>query len=327
MSLDPLEYMSITGYFHTGKGYPSSFSPSTSYGPKMRLIKKFLKRFQLVKDVQRAIHAPKAKRRGVALASIASFNLPANLEFRKNADAIAHIEGMFSPLSIAVMDMMLSFQESLSAKGDILEIGTYKGKSAALLGRHLKDGERLVLVDVTDYLDPIAVEPFKDRTDFILSDSSKLRRSLPRYGERHHTFRFIHIDASHGYEETFRELEMANELLAPLGIISLDDFTNLNYSQNIAAIFKYLYTAGSDFVMLLTTNEKGYVCRKSDFDHYADLVLRRSVAEMKSRDMDVVLARTSFGPEYKAFYLRGREPGEAGPFYGVEIYAPEIAGY
>jgi len=110
------------------------------------------------------------------------------------------------------MDMMLSLQESLTAEGDILEIGTYKGKSAALLGHHLRDGERLALVDVTDYLDPTAIEPFKGRTDFTLSDSSKLRTALPRYRERHRTFRFIHIDASHGYEETFRELGMANEL-------------------------------------------------------------------------------------------------------------------
>jgi len=125
---------------------------------------------------------------------------------------VQRIEGMFSPFSIAVMDMMLSLQESLTAEGDILEIGTYKGKSAALLGHHLRDGERLALVDVTDYLDPTAIEPFKGRTDFTLSDSSKLRTALPRYRERHRTFRFIHIDASHGYEETFRELGMANEL-------------------------------------------------------------------------------------------------------------------
>lgn len=234
---------------------------------------------------------------------------------------------MFSPFSIGVMDMMLSFQESLPAKGDILEIGTYKGKSAALLGRHLRNGERLVLVDIADYLDPAAIEPFKSRTDFILSDSSKLRRTLPRYRNRHHTFRFIHIDASHGYEETFRELELANELLAPLGIISLDDFTNLNYSQNIAAIFKYLHTAGSDLVMLLTTDEKGYLCRKNDFDGFADLVLRRSLAELKSRGLDIVLARTSYGPEYKAFYLRYKLPDETESFYGTAIYARHLVGF
>jgi predicted O-methyltransferase YrrM len=203
----------------------------------MRTIKDLLKKLRIVRDIHQAIEVPRTKRREMALAAIENLKLPTNLEFQKSTNAVQRIEGMLSPFSIAVMDMMLSFQESLPAKGDILEIGTYKGKSAALLGRHLRNQERLVLVDILDNLDPAALAPFKSRTDFILSDSSKLRKSLPRYRDRHRTFRFIHIDASHGYEETFRELELANELLAPLGIIFLDDFTNLNYSQNIAAIW------------------------------------------------------------------------------------------
>ena len=297
------------------------------YGPKMRAIKNYLKRFQLARDLHQAIEAPRTKRRETDLATIEKLTLPINVGFQESADAVQRIEGMLSPFSIAVMDMMLSFQESLPAKGDILEIGTYKGKSAALLGRHLRDGEQLVLVDIADHLDPAAIEPFKGKTDFILSDSSALRKSLPRYSDRHRTFRFIHIDASHGYEETFRELELANELLAPLGIISLDDFTNLNYSQNIAAIFKYLYTGGSDLVMLLTTNEKGYLCRKAEFDRFADFILQRSIAELKSRSTVALLARTAYGPEYKAFYLRDRNPGETGSFYGKEFYIRQLVGY
>ena len=183
------------------------------------------------------------------------------------------------------------------------------------------------LVDIADHLDPAAIEPFKGKTDFILSDSSALRKSLPGYHDRHRTFRFIHIDASHGYEETFRELELANELLAPFGIIALDDFTNLNYSQNIAAIFKYLYTAGSDLVMLLATDEKGYLCREAEFDRLADLILQRSIAEMKSRSTDAVLARTAYRPGYKAFYLRGRDPGETGSFYAKELHARQLVGF
>jgi len=107
----------------------------------------------------------------------------------------------------------------------------------------------------------------------------------------------------------------------------MDDFTNLNYSQNIAAIFKYLYTSGTDLVMLLTTDEKGYLCRKRAFDRFADIILSRSIAELKSRNVDVLLARTSYVPEYKAFYLRGRSPGETGSFYGEEIFARAIIGY
>jgi hypothetical protein len=119
---------------------------------------------------------------------------------------------------------------------------------------------------------------------------------------------------------------MADELLASQGIISMDDFTNLNYSQNIAAIFKYLHTIRTDLVMLLTTDEKAYLCRRKDSPLFADLILKTGAAEMRSRGIDTVLARTAYGPEYKAFYLRARNTGESGIFYGKEIYLSQIIG-
>jgi hypothetical protein len=59
---------------------------------------------------------------------------------------------------------------------------------------------------------------------------------------------------------------------------------------------------------------------------FADLVLHRSVAELKSRSVDAVLARTAYGPEYKAFHPRGRGPGETAALYGLDIYSRQIAG-
>ena len=262
----------------------------------------------------------------VDLRAIEAKVLPPDLQFQHLATQAEKIEGMLSAFSMAAVDMMLSFQEGLGAKGSILEIGTYRGKSAVILGAHLRDAERLVLVDINDYLDRAAIDPIKDATDFIVAPSEKLRSALPGYRTRRGSFRFIHIDASHGYEETFQELGMADELLAPLGIIALDDFTNLNYSQNIAAIFKYLFTTDTKLTPLVVTDEKAYLCRREEFDLFAPLVLNTALAEMKSRGIDPVLARTSFGAEYKAFYLRGRLPEEEGGFYGESIYRTAIVG-
>ncbi len=292
----------------------------------MHAVKQFLWRFEVVRNLAHAIRGTRPTPNRQDLQAIEHFSLPGNTEFQKTAEDIERIEGMFSPFSMAAVDMMLAFQESLEAKGDMLEIGTYRGKSAALLGTHLRDGERLTLVDIEDYLDPAAISGFKGRTEFIHAPSSKLRSGMPNYGARRSTFRFIHIDASHGYEETFHELAMADELLANRGLIAMDDFTNLNYSQNIAAIFKYLHTTGTKLTMLLATDEKAYLCRKRDFGLFADLILKSGVAEMRSRGIDAVLARTCYGPDYKAFYLRTRNPGEESIFYGKEIYMNQIIG-
>ena len=290
------------------------------------MIKQFLKRFKVIKELHHMIHGTKRTPTFADLKAIEDFNLPIKAGFQRTVEDIEQIEGMLSPFSMAAIDMVLAFQASVGAKGDILEIGTYRGKSAALLGRHLRNGERLALVDIADYLDPASISAFKDSTDFILAPSSSLKSKLPSYRAKRCTFRFIHIDASHGYDETFHELAMADELLTALGIIAMDDFTNLNYSQNIAAIFKYLYTTRTDLVMLLTTDEKAYLCRRKDFALFADLILKTGIAEMRSRGVDAVLARTCCGPEYKAFYLRARNTGEEGIFYGKEIYLGQIVG-
>jgi hypothetical protein len=256
------------------------------------------------------------------LSEIEGLRLPATERFKTTFQAVERIEGMLSPFSLAVMDMLLSLQV---ANGDLLEIGTYRGKCAALLGAHLRPGETLTLVDIENYLDPASIEPFKAKTNFILTSSEHLKTAMPRYSARRGTFRFIHIDATHGYSETFTELAMADELLAPGGIIAMDDFTNLNYSQNIAAIFKYLYTAHTDLMLFLVTDEKGYLCRRRDFNHFAGEVLKKSIAEMESRGIEATLARTGFTQEYRAFYLRRRGDGEAG-FYSPEAYRNQILG-
>lgn len=265
-------------------------------------------------------------REPVDLAAIEALTLPSNERFLKVAGQAQKIHGMFSPLSMAVMDMMLAFQESIVARGDILEIGIFKGKSAALLGTHLRDGERLTLVDVEDILDPAAAAPFADKVDLILAPSSQLRTAMPRYEERRGTFRFIHIDASHDFEDTFHELAMAEELLAPRGIISMDDFANLHYAQNIAAIFKYLYSTPTSLMLPLVTDEKCYLCHKDSFEEFSDFVLRRALAEMQSRGITATLARTSGSHAFKAFYLRERTPEDDGAFYGRSIYTPRIVG-
>jgi predicted O-methyltransferase YrrM len=261
------------------------------------------------------------------LDAIESLTLPENRKFLISAGAAQQIDGMFSDFSMSVIDCLLSRQNALGIKGNILELGTYKGRSAALMGHHLAEGERLVLVDLYDQLNRNAISPFEAAVDFLVVSTEELREKLPEYKQKRGTFRFIHIDASHAYRATFNELQIADELLAENGVIALDDFTNLDFSQNIAAIFKYLYTQKTDLSFFLVTNEKGYLCRKSQLQENSDFVLDRLIAEMKSRGVaDAVLARTDNDPEYSAFYLRGREQNESGHFYGRNIYKNQILG-
>jgi len=64
------------------------------------------------------------------------------LESKAIAD---NVEGMLSPFSMAVMDSVLSFQAARGVKGDIVELGVYRGKSATILSGRLSVGEQLHL--------------------------------------------------------------------------------------------------------------------------------------------------------------------------------------
>jgi predicted O-methyltransferase YrrM len=255
------------------------------------------------------------------LAKIAALSLPRNEAFFSAKAAADQVQGMFSDFSMAIVDSVLSFQAATGMVGNILEFGVYRGRSAALIGRHLAERERLVLVDVADYLDPRAIAPFGKSAEFILGATQDFKKQFSGYNGQRHRFRFIHIDASHAYRATFTELAMADELLADRGVIALDDFTNLNYSQNIAAIYRYLYTSGTDLMPFLVTDEKAYLCRKKILPLYSAFVLDRLIAEIRSRGIaDFCLARTDNDPDYQAFYARQRLENEEGHFYGADIY-------
>ena len=255
------------------------------------------------------------------LDAIASLTLPENVAFKNLLPQLDEIEGMFTHFSMSVIDALLSFQKDTGVEGDMLEFGVFRGKSAALLGRHLNPSEHLTLVDISDYLDRRAIEPFGSAATLMVCGTEDFKKKYADYNRKRRSFRFIHIDASHNFRPTFRELSMADELLANDGIIAMDDYANLNYSQNIAAIFKYLFTKKTDLMMFLLTNEKAYLCRRSALAKYLPFVLDRILAEVASRGIPSCLARTDSDPQYQAFYLRPREATDDSCFYGLNIYS------
>ena len=231
------------------------------------------------------------------------------------------IEGMLSDFSMAAMDSLLGLQDAAGTAGHIVEFGVFKGRSAAILAHRARAGERFLLCDIATYLEKDKIAAIAPQMEFVLGSSEDFRSRFAQYDAIRRKCRFVHVDSSHAYRTTINELSMCEELLADDGIAVLDDFTNLNYSQILAATYKYLYTTKTDLVVFMVTDEKAYICRKGAFDYYARFVLRESLKAMAARGLDnVCLSRTDRDPEYRAIYLRYHLPGETGPFYGEQIY-------
>jgi hypothetical protein len=239
--------------------------------------------------------------------------------FAHSSKIAACIEGMLSEFSIAAMDSLLAFQTERGIKGDMVELGVFRGKSAAVLAGRLSPDETLHLYDIADYFDRPALAQTGARLSYNVG--STLALSKRRFSK--HSIRFCHVDASHMFDPTIHEIALADFMLAPDGILCLDDYTNLNYSQILAATFKYLFTKRTDLTIFLVTNEKAYLCRRRQFPVYADFVLHSMLAQMRDRHPDdLCIARTDDTRSYGAFYLRPRSADETGDLYGTEIYAP-----
>lgn len=231
------------------------------------------------------------------------------------------IEGMTSIFSMRVMDAVLSHQRTAGVTGNLIEFGVYKGKSAAVISAHVAADERFILVDVDRQITPETMSRLFAPAEFVSGRSEDFSREYRGFSRLRRSARFMHIDSSHRYRTTLAEMKLLDRLLAPDGVACLDDYTNLNYSQILPAIFKHLYTSRSDLTMFLVTNEKAYLCRKPFFRSYANFVLRELHAEMMARGSDpLCLARTDADPEYAAFYLRGKLTPEEGDHYGESLY-------
>lgn len=230
------------------------------------------------------------------------------------------IEGMMSLFSMQVMDAVLTHQRQFGLKGHLAEFGVYKGRSAAVISAHRLAGERFVLVDIERYITDETVSSLFSTPEFWLGGSEDFARRYPDFAVLKGSVRFMHVDSSHSYRATFAEMKLADQLLSEGGVVCLDDFTNLNYSQILPALYKYLYTTNTDLTVFLVTDEKAYLCRRPWLEQYGTFVLKYLVDEMGQRgNPAVTIARTDWDDEYRAFYLRPRAEGETDK-YGETIY-------
>ena len=128
--------------------------------------------------------------------------MPETDQIFANSSEIANgIEGMLSKFSIAALDALLAFQAERGIRGDMVELGVFRGKSAAVLASRLSPAETLHLFDIADYFDRPALARTGAKLSFNIA--STLSLSKRRFPKR--AIRFCHIDASHMFDPTLHE--------------------------------------------------------------------------------------------------------------------------
>ncbi|MFF0293582.1 class I SAM-dependent methyltransferase [Kitasatospora sp. NPDC004615] len=185
------------------------------------------------------------------------------------------VPGWFFRVDREVFAWLLSRQSEAGVTGDLLEMGAYLGRSAILLGDHLRPGEKFTVCDLFDMDAP----DDENSAEMSMSYRSTLTRrafetnylafhaELPTIVQAPTSVladgritadscRFVHIDASHLYEHVAGDILVARDALAGNGIVSLDDYRAPHTPGVHAAVWEAVFTLGLKPVLL--TPEKFY---------------------------------------------------------------------
>lgn len=186
------------------------------------------------------------------------------------------IPGWFFWVDRQLFATLLRVQET-RPPGDLVELGTYLGKSAVLMGEHLRPGERFVALDLFGRTDLLDGEQAPNRREVEQSYAHLTRKAfernyltfrpeLPAIVEgpssvimehvENGSVRFVHVDASHLYEHVRLDAENARRMLQPGGLVVFDDYRSEHTPGVSAAVWEAVFTDG--LIPIVVTGSKLY---------------------------------------------------------------------
>ena len=149
-------------------------------------------------------------------------------------EQLRQVPGWFTYDDAAHFSLVLGMQSAAGLRGDLLEIGTFHGRSTMLLARHLGPGERLTVCDPFQTGDVYVGNPptpevlrrnvqtaNPDLDDDALEVHATYSTDLVLDPDRR--FRFAHVDGSHERADVAHDLELVDRHLVEGGVVVCDD--------------------------------------------------------------------------------------------------------
>jgi hypothetical protein len=245
--------------------------------------------------------------------------------FARIQSDVDKIGGFLATLNIAVWDAFLGYQESICTAGHLMEIGVYKGKSAAILAHHQRAGEQLWLVDSSHFIDEARanighLSPHEIR--YLKQKSVDLHRNT-ELSSLCRSYRWIHIDGEHTGQALATDLALAHTLLADDGVICIDDFFNPAYPQVAAATFSFLHSHPFDLTLFACGHNKGYLARPTYARHFSLMIRSSLAAELRQRGFsEFTLFKTSSADDYNCWGICQRFGDR--DYYGLDANPDEF---
>ena len=175
------------------------------------------------------------------------------------------IPGWFNWLDRNLFDTVLSTTDG--APGVLVELGAYLGRSAVIIGNHLGEGDRFVVVDLfgsDEALGDTAADDANRRENTRSYSTLTRQRFEANYLSLHDTLpeivqglssdvvnhvepgtaRFVHVDASHLYDQVAADAQNAKLLLRPDGVVVFDDYRSEHTPGVAAAVWEAVANHG-----------------------------------------------------------------------------------
>lgn len=192
---------------------------------------------------------------------------------RRSID-VRGIPGWFAPVDQSVFGHVLGRQDA-EPPGTLVELGAYLGKSAVVIGDHLREGEELVVVDLFGDAAPDPDNAQENLDSYATLTRREFEANYLRVHGRLPTVvqaptteviehvapdsaRFVHVDASHLYEHVRGDIEAAQVVLRPGGVVVCDDYRS-PHTPGVAAAVWFSVHSGALRPFCLTPS-KLYAC-------------------------------------------------------------------
>jgi predicted O-methyltransferase YrrM len=245
------------------------------------------------------------------------------------AAALDRIPGWFWPTDQRLFDWFLSRE----IPGDLLELGTYLGKSAVLIGGRMRPGETFTVCDLFESEAPEAANNAETRGSY---STLTRQRFEENYLSAHDTLprivhaptsvilghvepdscRFVHVDASHLYAHVKEDVLAARAVLREGGIVAFDDYRSEHTPGVSLAVWEAVANLGLSPVCVST--QKLYATWSDPVPVQRDLLewLRSAPDLWHTTDVlgerELVRVNRRKKPEPAAKAAPPGEPGEPG---------------
>ena len=204
-------------------------------------------------------------------------------------DGYNAVPGMSSQFAAAIGCGLIRIQTALGVSGHVAEIGTFQGRYFIAMAKALADGERALGIDRFDWPTPAVLDRFeKNCRQHDLPDASRITWKADSRDMRPEDIttklgggqvRFFHIDGEHTRAALTRDLELATAVLAPGGLLILDDMLHPGYPTLVLAVHQYLERHADMTVLCIVDREsitaasKFVLCRKDWFKRYEAVLI------------------------------------------------------